>query len=349
MAGDAAKMAAAVCCGFWVIVFIVLMAMSFKDIDADQQGLKYHGLSKSLTKDGDTVTVFDQGKHHVWPGQYFIKYFNRFDTLELTDGNAQTCLSRDGVVILTQIRILYKMVRNELADALFNFGEQDAVRKYVTRLAQDSIRDGCAEFKAEEFYANRRKIESTIADRFACATGCKRPVCLDPYTPPYVDDGGTCTRRCDAFPTTAAEPGGFCPHIEAGPIQFTNAKMPPLFEVAVTDKLKAKQDIDSARGPEREGSKLDATIALSVARITAEVDLKNATAQSEAIASAAIQEVEGIKADFEEKAKAWKFYKETNGLSVDQFLHGYFTALAMENSSLPVYTSAAAAAVSAAR
>jgi regulator of protease activity HflC (stomatin/prohibitin superfamily) len=299
-----------ICCLFISILIIVLLVMSFKDIDADQQALKYNGIAKTLagydkdkSLEGQEVSVFDQGKHHVWPGQYMIKYYNRYSAMELSGDSAQNCISKDGVVITTDLRIMYKMIRKELHVALFEFGEQEDVEGYVMRLAHDAIRDGCSGFAAEEFYANRRQIEAAIAERFGVLVSENKA------------------------------------HVEPGPIQFTNAKMPLQFENSVVEKLKAKQDIESARGPERAGKILDAEIALAVANITSKVDIANATATKDAILAAAEKEVPGIVADFEQKAAAWKYYKEQNGLSVQEFISGYFSALAMENSSLPVYTS----------
>lgn len=293
--------ALAVCLAAGFLISIILFILSLRDIDADEQALKYHGISKSLDEEDGKPVVYDQGKHFCWLGQYFIKYFNRFEAVEFSGAKAQSCISQDGVVILTSIRLMYKMDRKKLSDALFDWGEQDQVREYVHRLAQDAIRNACSLYSAEKFFAERGAIEDAI---------------LREFTESVMENKA---------------------YVEAGQVQFSNAKMPKDFEQAVVLKIKEKQDIDSAKGPERNGTLLDGQIKLDVAKITTQVDLKNATATAAATVQAASQEAIGIQQDFIEKAAAWRHYKETNGLTVRQLIDGYFVSLAMKNASLPVY------------
>lgn len=287
------------CVGFLLLITIVLLAVSFKDIDADEQGVKFHSLAKTL----DTSQTFDQGKFHVWPGQYFIKYKNRFTSLSLEDDKSQTCLANNGVSVRVSVRVQYKMIRNELFTVVTEFGEQEHVEKYLFRLAQDAIRIGCSRFNASYFYSDRQAIQEAIKSN------------LDEMAKEYSS------------------------HTEIGPVQLTSIILPPNFDSAVQGKQEAFQLIESAMGAERRGLILDAQKQLAVATIDKQTRIATAKAHAEAVKAAAQLEIQGIKAEFQAKADAWHTYMQENGLSQNDFISGYMSSQALAISDMPVFAS----------
>ena len=90
------------------------------------QALKYNNITRVL----DTETIYDNGKHHVWPGSFFIKYArcahsSLLPDLEFSSRFKKTfqsmdikgsgnCISNDGIVIAIEVRFMYRVVRTPL-------------------------------------------------------------------------------------------------------------------------------------------------------------------------------------------------------------------------------------------
>jgi regulator of protease activity HflC (stomatin/prohibitin superfamily) len=277
-----------------------LLGLSFKDIDADEMGIRLHNLAKTIRED----KVYGQGKHYVLPGYYFEKFKSRNQWMMFEGRTAQTCISKDGVQMSVESVFNYRVMNDstELVQILRDFGNEKELQEYVRMLARESMLYGCSLFQAQEFYSKREEMFNEMRTHFQKA--CK-------------DYGG---------------------HVNGGEVMLTAITMPSKLRFAVIEKLRAKANIDSAINAERVGALLDAEIEQNVANITTRVEILQAEANAAAVIQAAQLEVKGITEQYKQRAAAWSNFKDINQLTEDEFLSGYIMAIAMQNSSLPVYS-----------
>lgn len=135
-----------------VILFIVLLAVSIKDIDDDRLGVPYGKVSRTLGQ------VQEAGKR-AYPPDTKIFMFDRKqvdNTLELD------CITMDGLVVDMTVVAQYRFLKNELRTVVLDYGNQEAVDSYVDIIAQDAVRDVCARFNGAQMFSERGIVEQLV-------------------------------------------------------------------------------------------------------------------------------------------------------------------------------------------
>lgn len=78
------------------------------------------------------------------------------------------CLSSDKVTITLSISAQYSYNPHDIIPiVLFNFGNDDRYKQFLSSLAVQSIRQTCSNFTAEHFYLNRNGVENTMEANLA--------------------------------------------------------------------------------------------------------------------------------------------------------------------------------------
>lgn len=143
-----------------VILFIVLLAVSIKDVDENEMAIPYGKISRHVG------SVVDAGKRAYPPDTHLFIYDRKFITNELEI----PCISKDGLVITLRVVQQYRLLKEELKSVLFDFGEQRKLDDYIDTIAQDTIRDACAAFNGEEFFSRRGDVENFIITNMTVVT-----------------------------------------------------------------------------------------------------------------------------------------------------------------------------------
>eukprot|EP00163_Fabomonas_tropica_P021884 TRINITY_DN38151_c0_g1_i1.p1 TRINITY_DN38151_c0_g1~~TRINITY_DN38151_c0_g1_i1.p1 ORF type:complete len:301 (+),score=59.58 TRINITY_DN38151_c0_g1_i1:253-1155(+) len=272
--------------GVSVLLFIVLMIMSFKNIGQDEVAIKWHTMTRTVYPG-----VYTEGKHYVSPGQDFLKFKRRFVTLSF-DGSNDNCLTKDGLVNSIHVTAQYQIKPDELHDILFEFGEQSHLETYIRRVAYDSFRTVCGNYTAEDFFLKRGEIESAM---------------LVQLKKDYV--------RGEV-------------HAEAGFVQLRGVTLPEPFSDAIDAKQLAVQDQQRAQN-ERAGRLVDANSALKLAREDLRIGKIEAEGIAKGIRAKAAEQVLAIKAEWAQKALAFKSVKERSAMTNNAFIEGYLTSQAV--------------------
>jgi len=151
-----------------MVLFIVLMSLSFEVLNYDEYGIKYHNVTKELTTD----QVYGQGRHYVQPGEDFFRFKSTFVIITFqtgapgadhTDETSIDCLTADGLPVLVDATVQYQLVKGSLVDLLFAFGE--GADDIIISQARSAIRLACGNTTAEEMYTNRQGIQTKMLDK----------------------------------------------------------------------------------------------------------------------------------------------------------------------------------------
>jgi regulator of protease activity HflC (stomatin/prohibitin superfamily) len=148
------------CWSFWillvigVILMIVLLAVSIKDIDHDEFGIAYNQVTRTL---GDEV--LSEGRHTLTPGDKIFTFDNKI----VTRTEDIECISKDGLIITFSVATQYRIIRDDARDILFEFKDQDGLFNFVDYPIRDTVKDSCATFSGEDFFSQRGVVEQDMA------------------------------------------------------------------------------------------------------------------------------------------------------------------------------------------
>lgn len=132
-----------------VILMIVLLAISIKDVQENEMAIPYHQLSC------DVGNIVEAGKRAYPPDTELYTYDRKF-----VDNNLDLqCVSADGLLIHLIVVQQYRILKTELYEIFFNFGGQNSLDSYVDTISQGIVRNVCAAYKGEEFFSMRGGIE----------------------------------------------------------------------------------------------------------------------------------------------------------------------------------------------
>lgn len=156
------KVAAWVGCGTCscavIITFIVLLAISFKTLEATEFGIRYN----SYTKQIDKTQLYDPGTHFVGPSARFIKFPQQVIAITF---KADSFIVRtlDGMGLNLGVSVQYKLSKqlDVTLKLLIDWGEGN-YESVVEKLARDSIRNSAAKFSVDAYVYNRQAIDAKM-------------------------------------------------------------------------------------------------------------------------------------------------------------------------------------------
>jgi len=153
--------AAKVGCGVFCVLFvmaIILIAVSIKQLGANEYGLDYSGTSKTI----DFGTLYSNGVHFTGPSHHFIIYRSDVQEIDLTVENNLIARTSDGLQVTVDSKLFFRLDIdvNSLGSLYLMFAD-DYITPF-TSITQHVIRDVASNFTAFEFWTYRDLIQTTM-------------------------------------------------------------------------------------------------------------------------------------------------------------------------------------------
>lgn len=152
-----------ICCfimAIGVLLTIILIPVSIRDIDHEEYGIRYEGLTKTVSSN-----IYEAGKYVFEPQTKIFKYSKVQGTVGFQSENLLECLSKDGIIIYASIVYQYQLRKSELFNIFWEFGTEDRLLNLFRSISKDTIRNVIAKYEAIEFYSKRSEIELDIKDQ----------------------------------------------------------------------------------------------------------------------------------------------------------------------------------------
>ena len=310
------KLGSGFCC-IGLLLTVILIPVSIKNINHEEYALRYEGLTKEL----DTSLVYEEGKYLFEPETKLFKYNKIVGTVAFRGDSLLECLSRDGIIIYANVVFQYQLRKSELFDIFWEFGEESSLKKLFTSVAKDSVRNVIARYEAIQFYGERSTIESEIGIQLK-----------------------------EDFITSGT-------HADITFLQLENYDFPEELSDAIFDKQRGEQDLDTATneregaltGAETELllSEVEAEQRNIQAIAEGEKVILEAEASVEVISSRAIAEAAVIliagEAEATSTQELWEkrkilFYtiKDTMEMTNDEFVNDYLYSMILNNANNPI-------------
>merc|ERR1719187_2794337 len=100
-------------CGVGLLLTIILIPVSIKQVAHDEYGVRYDGLTKKVHDD-----VYDEGKHVCTPQTKMITYDRTIQKLTVD----AICLSSNGIEMEIGVDIQYLIPKSQVLDIFDEFG-----------------------------------------------------------------------------------------------------------------------------------------------------------------------------------------------------------------------------------
>lgn len=139
-----------------IFTAIILLPMSLRKLASTEFGIKYTRYSKILDD-----AALSGGLHTGPPGFRFIKFPSTFVTNELPP---DTCLSRDGLRVETQVDFQYQIPADWLLPAILKYRDFENWSTIVESAAISAVQHTCSEFNVSNFQNMRGEIQRRMED-----------------------------------------------------------------------------------------------------------------------------------------------------------------------------------------
>eukprot|EP01116_Phalansterium_solitarium_P018700 TRINITY_DN504_c0_g1_i1.p1 TRINITY_DN504_c0_g1~~TRINITY_DN504_c0_g1_i1.p1 ORF type:complete len:331 (-),score=48.53 TRINITY_DN504_c0_g1_i1:196-1188(-) len=274
-----------------VILFVVLMPLSFAVIQFDEVGIRYNKVSRELASSYDT-----EGRHYVAPGEVYFLFKRRFITYnfigngndddtdvtnaDVLDFPAIDCITSDGVIVTASITLQFTLLLDKLVDLLKDYGFE--FNGVIVRQVRASVRSACSSHTVTEFYENRGLVQDTILNK-----------------------------------TKTALLGVYC---SADFLQLTNAEFPPDYSSAVNSKAQAAASVQQAFN-ERQQALIASQTQVLQATQQAFVTVTQASAAAEGTLAIARADAAGIELLYNATASAYGEMMQALDLTPQQLIN----------------------------
>jgi len=151
------------CCiifGIGVLLTVILVPVSIRDINHEEYGIRYEGLTKKVVNQ-----IYEEGKYVFEPQTEVFKYNKVQGTIAFQNENLLECLSKDGIIIYASIIYQYQLRKEELFKIFWEFGTENRLKELFTSVSKDSVRNVISRYEAIQFYSERSTIESEIQNQ----------------------------------------------------------------------------------------------------------------------------------------------------------------------------------------
>jgi hypothetical protein len=193
-------------CCIGVLLTVILIPVSIKNVNHEEYALRYEGLTKEL----DTSLVYEEGKYLFEPQTELFKYNKIVGTVAFRGNSLLECLSKDGIIIYANVVFQYQLRKSELFEIFWEFGEESSLKQLFTSVAKDSVRNVISRYEAIQFYGERSTIESAIGTQL---------------TADFITSGT---------------------HADITFLQLENYEFPEELSNAIKEKQRGEQDLDTA-------------------------------------------------------------------------------------------------------
>lgn len=140
-------------CCFGVLLMVILLPVSVKDVAHNEYGIRYDGLTKTVHS-----MVYEEGKFMCTPQTSMFLYVSTIQKLTLD----MTCLTSNGIGVPVIVDIQYQIPKDNVFTIFDDFGETNQLEKYLKLVGADSIRDSIGKYTAKDFYEYRAVIQDMI-------------------------------------------------------------------------------------------------------------------------------------------------------------------------------------------
>lgn len=192
------------------------------------------------------------------------------------------CWTEDGLETNLTVAVQTRYIPEELFDIVFEFGEEDSFVPFVTEIVSELLRDECSKFTAFNYYDSRGIIQTNMTNR------------IETDLPRL---------------STHIRSGGF--------LQLKNIKLPDEFNVAITNKRIAEQDIQ-VRQNQRAQQIIVANTHFSQAINNGLIQINTAKQNAQALLFAAQQQALGIQAAYAQRVLVYTLGAQQLNLTADE-------------------------------
>jgi regulator of protease activity HflC (stomatin/prohibitin superfamily) len=304
-------------CCIGVLLVVILIPLSIKDVNHEEYALRYEGLTKEL----DTTHVYEEGKYIFEPQTELFKYNKIVGTVAFRGDSLLECLSKDGIIIYANVVFQYQLRKSELFDIFWEFGEESSLKELFVSVAKDSVRNVIARYEAIQFYGERSTIESAIGNQLS---------------QDFIESGT---------------------HADITFLQLENYDFPDELSNAIFDKQRGEQDLDTANNEregaltgaetalllaevEAEQRNIQAVAegqkVILEAEASVEVISSKATAEATVILIAGEAEATSTQEVWEKRKVLFYTIKDTMGMTNDEFVNDYLYSMVLNNAKNPI-------------
>ncbi|KAL4464106.1 hypothetical protein ABPG74_006043 [Tetrahymena malaccensis] len=151
------------CCSiFAVVLFIIILFISWDTVEVVHYGLLCNSVSKACSQ----KSVYSAGRHWVWPTYYFIYFPSNLLTIEFSDSmNANPPLrtrTAEGLSLELFLSFEYQLIKEEIPE-LYSMNNLEYERTFI-RIARDTIVQIASTFEANEYWTKRPSVTQAMKD-----------------------------------------------------------------------------------------------------------------------------------------------------------------------------------------
>ncbi len=282
---------AVITCCIVIVIFLILIFGGIKNVSQEQYALAYNSIQKTLDDE-----IYTEGKYFVkiWINMFF---YNKI--VVPIEFNGLQCLTRNGIIITTDILFQYRLIETELFDIFWEYGKEENLVEFMRDVAEDSLRDSCGKYLASDFPDKRSAIQLDMRDSLDTAFSYSRA------------------------------------HAEVVFLEIENYEFPSSLNRAIDRKQNALQDINNAYN-ERDGKLTAAETDKLVAIIEAEGIQIEAAAEAAAVLADATAEADSIAEIWQNRQQVYTTIMNAMNMTAEEFVDEYLTGIVIHGSYNPV-------------
>ena len=108
--------------GIGLVALVILIITSFSQLEVNEVGLDYSGITKTIDKN-----IYTAGIHFLGVAHSFIKFPNTIQTYEFSkqpraDGNIIRSRTKDGLEVELEVSFQYHYITDRLYDMYMKYG-----------------------------------------------------------------------------------------------------------------------------------------------------------------------------------------------------------------------------------
>jgi len=152
--------------GIVVVVLIVLLFMSFHNVEVTEYALCYSLLTRTVG-----TQLYTSGRHMIGPFSYFIKFPSVLTTVQFSDVKMQYDLdafqrgeselqsrTRDGLDVRIELSFQYQLLPEKIRELYLRMGPYPDYHNIFVRFATDRLTESTTWFSANQFFIERTRI-----------------------------------------------------------------------------------------------------------------------------------------------------------------------------------------------
>lgn len=145
-----------ICCCICIstLLFVILLALSIKNVEQDQLAIQYNTVSKEIEND-----IATEGRQTTDPAVKFFIYPRNVQTLRL---DPVLCYSSDALFVEMVVIIQFQIEQDKLIDTFRIRGQYDGYLEYLESISREISKDVCSQYTGQNFFNRRQEISQDI-------------------------------------------------------------------------------------------------------------------------------------------------------------------------------------------